>query len=334
MTEIIIDHNILTNILTAFTQTASLGYVYLQADAMRLIRFFIIIEVALFGMMMAFGKSDLGSEAIKKLFFIAIYLWLIPNMHMVSNIIINNFTTAGLTAGGSVITTVEIFDPSAIVGMGFDATKPIFDESGYSLNPFSTMMKGLAAILIILSFIYIAWQLFLSIIEFYIITVLSVILLPFALFKPLAFISEKTISATFALAIRLMIMSFIISLSYKTLETLRLPPEASFVNCMGVFVAAGTIAYLCKSALGLSSVYFGGGGGIGSSGLMGAAVGMAMARSQSAPTPNPDKPGLGKRTLNASVGAAKNGIEKMRAATGAHIQNRALSKAYPKKGNK
>ncbi len=332
MTEVI-DHNILTNLLTLFTNSASMGFDYLKFDAMRLMRFFIILDIAFFGAMMALGKSDIGSEAIKKLFYIGIYLWLIPNMHMVSNLIINIFTSAGLTAGGNAITTAEIFDPSAIIGIGFDATKPIFESSGYGLNPFNYIMKGLAGLLIIFSFIYIAWQLFLSIIEFYIITVISVFLLPFALFKPLAFLSEKSISATFALAVRLMIMSFIISLSYNTLKLLKLTPEHTFMDCMGVFVAAGTIAYLCKSVLSISGVYFGGGGGIGSSGLIGSAVGVAMMARRGGggkPPKDPEKPGLGKRALNAGAGAVKSGVNSIRSAASAHIIDRKLKSAYKK----
>jgi type IV secretion system protein TrbL len=265
------DHNILTNILTAFVQNATMGYAYIAPDALKLLRYIITFNVVLFGTAMALGKSNLTSEAIKKLFLIAIYVWLVQNVHVCANIIIKNFAAAGVTAGGNAISLAEIFDPSAIVGMGFDATRPIFDSGVTVLKPHIMFMKGITGLLTLICFFYIAWQLFLSILEFYIISVVSVILIPFGLFKPLSFLSDKSIAAIFALAIRFMIVAFIISLSYKTLQTMRIPDDHTFTDALNMFLVAGTIAYLCKSAPQLAAVYFGGGGGL-SGGLLGAAA--------------------------------------------------------------
>lgn len=312
------DYNILTNILTAFTQNASLGYAYLVPDAMRLIRYFMIFEVALFGATMALGKTDITAEAIKKLFMIAFFLWLIPNMHTMANLIIKNFASAGLIAGGSAITQAQIFDPSAIIGMGLDATGPIFEENGLSLNVFKMIMQGITGFLVIFCYLYIAFQLFLSILEFYIMSVVSVILIPFGLFKPLSHLYEKSISGIFALAIRFMMMAFVVCLSYKTLESLKLPAGYSFTDCISMLVAAGTIAFLCGSCTRLAAT-FGGGGGM-SGGLLGAAVGGvygAMKGGEQLAKGGGKLLQLGKGMLN--KGASK-GTDAIRAATSAHIK--------------
>lgn len=312
------DYNILTNILTAFTQNASLGYAYLVPDAMRLIRYFMIFEVALFGATMAFGKTDITAEAIKKLFMIAFFLWLIPNMHTMTNLIIRNFASAGLIAGGSAITQAQIFDPSAIVGMGLDATGPIFEENGLSLNVFKMIMQGITGLLVLFCYLYIAFQLFLSILEFYILSVVSAILIPFGLFKPLSYLYEKSVSGIFALAIRFMMMAFIVCLSYKTLESLKLPAGYSFTDCVSMLVAVGTIAFLCGSCTRLAATYFGGGGGM-SGGLLGAAVGGAYGAMKG----GEQLAKGGGKLLNLGKGlmskGASEGTDTIRSATSAHI---------------
>jgi type IV secretion system protein TrbL len=315
------DHNILTNILTAFTQNASLGYARLVPDALRLIRYFIIFECVLFGVAMALNKSELQIEAIKKLFLISFFLWLIPNMQGVSNMIIKNAATAGIIAGGSVVSVADIFDPSAIVSLGIDATQPIFENGGVSLNIFNMIMTGIAGLIILFCYFYIAWQLFLSIIEFYIITVLSVILLPFGLFKPLSFLYEKSIAATFALAIRFMILAFIVCLSYKSLQTLKIPADHTFMDCLSVLIAAGTIAFLCNSGKNLAAIYFGGGGGM-NSGLLGAVAagvyGAAMrGKGTGGGIANLIKSALGSVT---NKGNKSGGADPIRSATTAHVK--------------
>lgn len=306
------DQNILTSVLTAFTENASLGYAYLVPDAMRLIRYFIIFEVALFGVVMSLGKTEITMEAIKKLFMIAFFLWLIPNMHMVSNMIIKNFASAGITAGGSAISQAEIFDPSAIVSMGLDATRPIFEEGGFSVNVFNMFMKGIAGLVILFCYLYIAFQLFMAILEFYIITVVSVILVPFGLLKPLSFLYEKSVAATFTLAIRFMILAFVVCLSYKTLQTLRLDEGYTFSDCVNMLVASGTVALLCGSCTRLAAVYFGGGGGMSGGLLAAAAAGLFGGASKLLPERAGGSGSAGKKTSVVT--------DTIREATSAHVK--------------
>jgi type IV secretion system protein TrbL len=265
----------------------------------------------------ALGKSDIGPEAIKKLFITAFSLWLITNMHWVTNMILRNFAHAGLVAGGSAITQAQIFDPSAIIGMGLDATQPIFEDGGFSINVFNMFMKGIAGLMILGCFAYIAFQLFLSILEFYIITVVSVILVPFGLFRPLSFLFEKSIVATFALALRFMILAFVVCLSYKTLQSLKLDEGYTFVDCVNMLVASGMIAFLCGSCTRLAAVYFGGGIGM-SGGLFTMAVAGLLGGSNmitKAASEIKDKFGKG-----GGGDRGKNESDSIRQATSAHVQ--------------
>ncbi|OEU56646.1 MAG: hypothetical protein BA868_02055 [Desulfobacterales bacterium C00003106] len=243
------DYHILTDILYAFTNAATFGYRALIPDAMYLMKFFITIEIVILGMHYGLaGDSNVSVQAIRKCIFIGFYLWLIPNFHDISRQVIESFGTAGLKAGGSALTKLDLFDPSAIIGYGLDATEPLFKTGGFCLNPLTLIMMGIGGLLILGAYFVIAWQLFLTIVEFYIVTVITVILLPFGLFKPLSFLAERAISLCFTLGIKMMIVSFVLATSYRTLVGLTLPGDATFQQVVTMFLATGSIALLCWHA--------------------------------------------------------------------------------------
>ena len=245
----IADYHILTDILCAFTNAATFGYRALIPDAMYLMKFFITIEIVMLGVHYALASdSNVSVQAIRKCIFIGFYLWLIPNFHEISRQVIESFGSAGLKAGGSTLTKLDLFDPSAIIGYGLDATAPLFKKGGFLLNPFTMFLMIIGGLFVLAAYFVIAWQLFLTIVEFYIVTVITVILLPFGLFKPLSFLAERAISLCFTLGIKMMIVSFVIAISYKTLVSLTLPLLATFQQVITMFLATGSIALLCWHA--------------------------------------------------------------------------------------
>lgn len=253
---------ILTSMLNEFVSTVTLGYSSLMPDAMYLMQFFIAIEIVLVGLWWAFGREGVSVDAIKKLTTIFLFLWILSNFRMLSRVLVSSLGKAGITASGDTIPISVIFDPSAIVDLGFRACEPVFQNYGGALealsNPIDSMLMGFTGILVLLSYFFIAINMFLVVIEFYIFTVVSVLFIPFALFRPTSWLAEKAIGGTFSLGIKVMVLSLVIGLSYKFLQKLALPPDPELTHLLRLLFSAGFIAFITWHAPSIAASYFAG----------------------------------------------------------------------------
>lgn len=191
------DSGVLTSVLNQLAGRLSLGYARILPDALVLMRYLVAIEIVVLGVFWALGKSDVTVTAIKKITAIGLFLWIITGMQSLSYALIRSFAQAGLVAGGNAITLTNLFDPSAIIDMGFKTTKPIFDAIGGFTNiashPVNSALQFLTGVIGLFAYFLIAWNLFIVIIEFYLFSVCAVLLIPFAVFKPTAWLAELSV---------------------------------------------------------------------------------------------------------------------------------------------
>lgn len=247
------DSGILTTVLNQLAGRLSLGYARIIPDALVLMRYLVAIEIVILGVYWALGKSDITVAAIQKITAIGLLLWIITGIQSLSYTLIRSFAHAGLVAGGNVINMSNLFDPSAIIDMGFKSTKPIFDTIGgfanIAIHPVDSALLFLAGIMGLFSYFLIAWNLFIVVIEFYLFTVCAVILIPFAVFKPTAWLAERAIGGTFTIGVKLMVMALIISLTYDILNSMDLSPMvySNYRTFCAVSLMC-VLAYLCWSA--------------------------------------------------------------------------------------
>lgn len=104
-----------------------------------------------------------------------------------------------------------------------DAEKMLADSKPKSANPFSGLSESIAAIpgriikiilalAIFIAFAFIALNVLLCFVEFYLTTALSIILLPFGVNSHTSFISQKALGAVVNFGVKLMIMIFLLGL--------------------------------------------------------------------------------------------------------------------------
>lgn len=296
------DAGILTNVLNQLAGRLSLGYARILPDALVLMRYLVAIEIVVLGVFWALGKSDITVSAIKKISAIGLFLWIITDMQSLSYALIRSFAQAGLVAGGSVLSVSNLFDPSAIIDMGFRTTKPIFDSIGgfsnIALHPVNSALQFLAGLMGLFSYFLIAWNLFVIIIEFYLFSVCAVILIPFAVFKPTSWLAERAIGGTFTIGVKLMVLALIVSLSYDIINSLDLTPvTASNYQLYSAVSLMCVIAYLCWSAPNFAAGIVSGGPNLSGSHFLAGAAAMGFAAERSAAT-----------VINRSVGTVKGAV--------------------------
>lgn len=243
---------IMTALLLMFKNAASLGYVTLLSPAMSLAQFLITIEILFLGVYVAFNSVDnLMVAGFKKILSIGFMVYLIENFGYLSNVLLSSLGQAGIIAAGGGISTNMLYDPSAILQMGFTCSDIIFDEIGGAwdiiTNPIKSLFIGIGGIAIIISYFVIACNLLIIVVEYHIFTACAVILIPFGIFKHTKFISEGVLSGCIRVGVKLMLMAFILCLSFNVLQNLTIPSDPKIKDVLLVFCICTSIAWLSSS---------------------------------------------------------------------------------------
>lgn len=310
------DTGILTNLSHQFLRVFSLGYSSLLPDARHLLWLLATLEITLAGLWWAFDDGQrIERTLLIKIMQIGFFVWVVSNYRWLIDTILYGFIVTGTKAGGATHTGL-LEDPSLIVDYGFAATDPIFKhlkDHYLAAGLPDLVLSGLAGLLILLAYFAIAAAAFITYLEFYIISVLGLILVPFGVFKHTSFLSEKVFGAVIAYGIRLMVLAFVLAVVEPTLAQVQLPVSPSLSQIFTVFLAAFTIAVLSWHAPGIASGLMAGSPSLGVGTMMstGLAAGAGIV-------------GLGAAAgLGSAMSSAKRGIGQVVAASGAELSHTA-----------
>ncbi len=202
------------------------------------------------GFMIAAGRASLPIELFFKTLKIGFFIWLVTNFPALHTAFMQSMIQMGILAGGGNVATSLIFDPSAIAFQGLLVTEPLFNWFE-SLSGFAAvkalpavMITGLCALLILFCFFVMGIQVFVTLLEFYIVSLLALVFIPWGVLKQTAFMAEKAIGLIVAFSVKLMVLAFIISAVQPTLVALALPVDPSYRQVFGMVLGAMTLAYL------------------------------------------------------------------------------------------
>jgi len=257
------DTGTLTHLLDAFLTVFNGGWSALQPKAMSLLGILVGIELTLSGLWWAMSGDDAVKGLLQKLLMIGIFFFFIQQWQMVTTTTMQSFARVGAIAGGASTSpgSLALNDPSSIVAEGLNAIQPLSDKvdsltSGTwtALKNLGTIMQiGLAMIGILFSFFLLGIQCFLVYLEFYIVAILSLILLPCGVFRHTAFLAEKAFGAVLAHGIKLMVLAFVIAIAQPVLQQITVPADFSMRDAWCTLLAAMTICFLAWHAPGVAA---------------------------------------------------------------------------------
>ncbi len=265
-----LDSTILTDILGSFVNGSSEGFPVIKGYAEGIFTKLMIIEIVLFGIGVALNRIDFKAEVVSKIlaigfaqFLLFQYVWLVDGLR-------DGFVDAGLAAGGRHLNTAEFLDPSAYISSGFDKVFSVLegrfeDGTWHFLSTFS--MIGLFNLLILLvmffAFVAMGFQIFFAVIEFYIVTSLAIILIPFLIVKQTNFIGFRAINGIISNCIKLMVLAFIASLASPVLQELTFSaPDPTLRESVSLAVGALAIALLMWRAPTIALAFIAGSSGL------------------------------------------------------------------------
>ena len=248
------DIGVLTTLLNAFAAVFSGGFSRLFPDAMHLLALLAALEITVAAVWWALAEEDALITILKKIIQIGFFIFVVSNYQILIDVVLDGFVSTGLKAGGREGSESLIKNPSAIVEYGFTVVKPVIVHIT-NLSPADTftylprlVMLAISALLVLLAFFALGIQVFITYLEFFLVSVLGLILVPFGVFKHTTFIAEKVFGAIISFGIRLMVLAFILAVAEPTLADLNLSPDPETQEVLTILLTGLTIMGLAWHA--------------------------------------------------------------------------------------
>lgn len=308
------DVGMMTDIMQQFQIVFRSGSNALLPMASKIFGALATIEIVVSILFWALSGEMRASKLLEKFMMFGAYIYLIKSLAdgSLTKQVFNLFSTAGFTAGGGTALAGTISDPSSIISLGFTASQPILEHlKGMDavFSPVDGILSGLSALIIMFAYFVIALQVFMTYIEFGIVSTLGVILMPFGAWKHTRFMAEKCIGAVISFGIKIMTLSFIISVTMPILQRFQLPTDPTIDMNMKMMFAVLAIAIAAWQIPALAAAVLAGSpsltAGVGVQGA--AAAGMVMMGGAAAAAPALGVAGAGAAALKGAGAAGLGG---------------------------
>ena len=233
--------NLLTNVLTTFVKALSQAQGTI-AKGGPFMNGLAAIEIVLAVMWWALDGAT-PSEPFKKVLHITFWLWFATNFPSLARTFMTSLVHIALGAGGQAGNEAILLDPSQFAGLALDATFPLvqsIQDAGIT-HIADIFLVGTAYLVLLASYFLIACHAALAVIEYYLVVTLATCLIPFGISQHTRFLAEKAIGATVAVSVKMMVLSFIVSIIKPTISSFH-------------FTSGGTTEVLLNEALSMCLV--------------------------------------------------------------------------------
>lgn len=260
----------LTNILSHFVLSFSEGFGRVQPYAWGLLGTIAVIEMSLLGLFWKLSDTDarqLIASLVLKLLGIGFFVFILQSYIQVVDVLRDSFLAVGIKAGGSDKTIASFLDPSGIISMGLDVTKPLFEDLFGDttlqtiknlFSPFRLAVTLVCALTILMGYFLMALQIFWSLVEFYIVSSIAVILVPFGVSKFTKTYFDRAMNYFILCGARLMMLSFVASIGLAYVSELKLDEDNSLASIFEVLFSVLALALVMWRAPSIASGLLGG----------------------------------------------------------------------------
>ena len=244
------DVGALTIFLDNFLQQIDAGFGLLSGQTESLMSVLLLLNIVVSGFYWMFSNDAGAGVLVRKLISVAVIIWLVRNWGALTFIVYSSFIDGGLQAGGGGLTQAQFLDPGAVAAQGTDISLTLAEKIssltgpvGFFVNIVDIAVIGFAYILIVLAFFVLAIQIFFAIVIFQIGALLALLTMPFAVFKPTAWLAERPVAWVFASGLRIASLALVVALSQSLF--LALAPasldEITINRTMAIILGAGVI---------------------------------------------------------------------------------------------
>jgi type IV secretion system protein TrbL len=228
---------VMDSIMEVFNDTLNGGGVALTPGALQLARQLAAAEVVIVSVGMFFARAEALQRMLWSALAIGFFAILITNLNLFSEAFMNTLVAAGLQVGGGRMTLQEFLRPSSVVSQGVTLTGPLILYVENLKGKWASVtnypaLQSYAWLLQIAWFCYIlqACHIVVAVIEFKIITIKALVLIPWGLFSKTAFMAEGAIGGIISSAVRLGVLAAVVAITMKALTHPRLSVVAALMD--------------------------------------------------------------------------------------------------------
>lgn len=307
--------DILTNVVDAFSTVISPGRAELQGVAHSLLHVLAGIDLTLAALWWALRGDNFIPRMVRKIFVLGVFAWFISEYDSIMATVIEGFVQVASIGSGKDISQL-VQNPGYIFVEGFNTLSPLFAHlasfgiSGiFSPDMYMTL---LAAGIAIFAFGIIAITLTVTWIEYYLLTALALVLLPFGVWRHTAFLAERAFSLAITFGIKIMVLGFIVAIAGPVILTLVIPEEPSWGQMLSAAFGVLSVAALAVHAPGLASGILAGSPSLSSGAFQGVALPLSGAAAASGAIVGGAALGAGR----VGLGMAPTAVQAVSSATG------------------
>ena len=254
-----------------FDQAVSTGFANIQSDVYWLFNIMIVLTIALTALLTwIWGDWDgLIRNLIQRILLIGFVGYLITNWHSLTMLVVTGMTQLGLKAGGSGMTAQTLWDdPSQIWMDGINLSNKVAavcNSCGYLTDLKDMLYYFVGSICVLVAFAVLAITVFVATLEFKLVTLASMIFVPFAIWQKTTFLSDRALAYVFSFGAKLLVLALIISVGEHTLTQLTVSPTPQIDNLATLCFFCFTLMILALSAPKLAGALISGGPQLGAS---------------------------------------------------------------------
>jgi type IV secretion system protein TrbL len=275
------DLSIIAQLQNAFDRAIGGGFVNIQSDVNWLFATITILTLVLTAVLTwAWGEVDTLLRAlIQRILLIGFVGYLIGNWHSLTMMVVDGMTQLGLKAGGSSENfNTFLGSPEQIVTDGFNLAKHVYavcNSCSLVTNAGWLLIYVIATAMIFLATFWLAIQVFVTTLEFKLVTLASMILVPFAVWQKTTFLSDRALGYVFSVGAKLLTLALVTSVGSAFLHNMTVSATPDLQNAAAIVLACFTVLILALSAGSLASALVTGGPQLGAGAFVGAAAATA-----------------------------------------------------------
>ncbi len=248
-----VDVGVMTQTLEAVLGVFEAGAGNLVSGGSGLLSTLIAIEIVWGGIMWAFmDATPAFKQFLRKIVFVGVFAFIVLNWVTLANTILDGFIWAGAEIGGGQVPIDLVRDPSRVLELGLSATGTIWEEVGdmsiMNSDWLAIVMMALVGLVTLSLYFVIAMMVYMTLLEFYIVSAFGAIFIPWGVNKHTKWIAERYFGAIVAQGTKLMVLSALIAVVYPILQGLELPPDPSWMDTLSLAFGAATIAFVTWKA--------------------------------------------------------------------------------------
>lgn len=275
------DLSIISELQNAFDQAVGGGFANIQNSVNWLFATITILTLVLTALLTwVWGEVDTLLRAlIQRILLIGFIGYLINNWHSLTMMVVDGMTQLGLKAGGSAMSfNTFLNSPEQIVSDGFNVAKHVYEvcnNCSLITNAGWLIIYLVAVAMILLAMFWLAITVFVTTLEFKLVTLASMILVPFAVWQKTTFLSDRALGYVFSVGAKLFALALVVTIGEKFLTNMTVSATPSLENAAAIVLACFTVLVLALSGGSLASALVSGGPQLGAGAVVGAAAATA-----------------------------------------------------------